>query len=227
MKDNLILFLDNPWVYFIGLFLAGSYYFFKRKFENLADKDDIADITREVESVKSEFNTDLEKLKVNLDVLKSNRINLINEKKKVIYEFWISLNNYNGKLDYFLSALIKSEVDKTDYLKTLDKDFDLMAEKSSLFSLVLHDEITNEMDEILSKLHDVFFIKEQVVRKNVNLFVELYLDYKDDESISDKLKILYEGIFDEKIDLNKKSAILLDEFKSKLHEVLRKLHAKN
>lgn len=225
MKENLELFFENPWLYLFGLILIGSYFFFKKKFENLADKDDIADITREVESVKKEFNEDLEKLKVNLDILKSNKIALINEKKKVIYEFWIHLDNYEGKLDYYLSANVKTDTDRVNYLFDLDKQFDLLRGKSSMFNLVLYDEIDDEIDIIIDEIYEVFFEKEQLVRKTLNSIVELH--NTKGKFPSENLLKLYADSTRENNIVYDKFLLLTEKLKKKFIIILKILHAEH
>ncbi len=92
--------------------------YLKQKGKNLADKEDIADLTKKVENVKSDFNEKIEYLKTDLTFLNQNRISvkslereallLVNEK----YAEWlnslmnisfslITIKNYNNIESYF------------------------------------------------------------------------------------------------------------------------------
>ncbi|HEX9827494.1 MAG TPA: hypothetical protein VGA80_12925 [Flavobacteriaceae bacterium] len=167
MKEHLEVFFQNPWSYIFAFILLGLFYYFKKKLENLADKSDIANITREVESVKSEFNADLEKLKVNLDVLKSNRINQINEKRKAIYTLWISLANLNNKLDSFFGVNIKDESDCITYCQEIDIQYFEFHKELTVFELILIEEIGDDFKEILNQFMVALMNKEKAVKNGI------------------------------------------------------------
>ncbi|MCB4807577.1 hypothetical protein LG651_04890 [Tamlana sp. 62-3] len=221
MKEQLDIFFQNPFSYIFGIILLGFYFFLKRKLENLADKEDVDGITRKVESVKKEFNEDLETLKAELEVLKSNRISLIQEKKKAIYDFWTAVNSYFCKLDYYLSAQIKSNVEKKEYLLKLDNKFDLLSEKASMFNLVLYEEIDDETDGIILELFDVFHDMEQLIRKTIVLLVGCHNEEGKIKN-NDVLIEIYKNATNSKNVLNQKYSILLDKLKYSIRLILDK-----
>tara|TARA_R110002051_G_scaffold10255_1_gene39039 strand:+ start:31 stop:708 length:678 start_codon:yes stop_codon:yes gene_type:complete len=141
MKEAVELLYESPWFYLLGIVLAGTYFYFKKKFENLADKEDVSDITREVESVKKEFIEDLEKLKYNLEILKSHKINLVSDKRKTIYDFWSSINLLYIKVDAFNNYQIEDFESYYKYLDDVNKADDSFVLNRSIFELKLNRQI--------------------------------------------------------------------------------------
>ncbi len=94
---NTVVLIGEVLIGLCVLYLAFTNAFIKRKANNLADKQDIADITREIELVKSTFTAENEKLKSRLQVIQNNQIqHLTNARTSVLdfFEDWsVWLNN--------------------------------------------------------------------------------------------------------------------------------------
>lgn len=188
MKELLEIFLSNPYIYFIGLILVGGYFFFKKKFENLADKDDVADITREVENVKKEFNEDLEKLKSDLDIIKADKIALSNDKRKAIYDFWYSINNFEHSLSNIFSYNFEDVEDYYSFKKDLDESSNEFNFRNSVLELLINESIDEEFIDLKSEISDLLInLKHDLLDIALNIN-----EYKNDEEseISDYEKIL-------------------------------------
>ena len=221
MGENLEVFLKNPWLYILGLLLIGSYSFFKKKFENLADKDDVGALAREVESVKKEFNEDLEKLKTNLDVIKSNRINLINEKRKSIYEFWVSLTSYMNKLDYFLGVETKNYDECIEYSNEIDMLYFDLNGKLGILDLVLYSEMDEEIKKYVSTIIPMLIYKEKDVKKAVIDLHRLKQKKTPIEDYSNRLEEIQKKVA---AHLNKDFIDSFNLLKAKLSAILIELH---
>lgn len=68
--------------------------YFKEKGKNLATKEDIGEITKEIKSIESNFINETEKLKAELNLLTNIEIGLISEKRNVIAELHASLQKW-------------------------------------------------------------------------------------------------------------------------------------
>lgn len=221
MKEILEIFLQNPNLFLLGLVLIGSYFFFKKKFENLADKDDVSDLTREVENVKKEFNEDLEKLKVNLEILKSHKVNLVNEKRKTIYDFWSSMNLLIEKS----INIFNYNIDDFDSYNQFKGDINKLYENFTLnrysFELKLHEFIDEEFKRVIGDFSKLI-IKKHLLLYEIGLeIVDFKFKLKKDEvemsyydSILDKYSKSSETYMDElypKLQLIKEKLILITE----------------
>jgi hypothetical protein len=68
--------------------------YFNQRAKNLADKQDIGDITKEIESVKEVFTEKTELLKTDLKLALNYQIEHRNEERRAIIEFHHSLNEW-------------------------------------------------------------------------------------------------------------------------------------
>lgn len=82
-------------------------FYFMEKGKNLATKEDVGDITQQIESVKDSFNKDLANLNADLALLTNLQTNFLTEKKDIIIKFntllekWIHSFLYTDKVDLF------------------------------------------------------------------------------------------------------------------------------
>ena len=81
----------------------------KEKGKNLATKEDIADITKKVEEVRSQHSSDLERLKVDLGVLTRKHDILLDEKIRVFKELQKSLVSFKRYCEGALGEFSASE----------------------------------------------------------------------------------------------------------------------
>jgi len=114
----------------IILFLCLIYLMFfkeyiKKKGSNLADKQDIADITKQIELVKREFTQENEILKANLQFVINNQLQQSNEERNAIINFfdgfskWMNVGLLDTKLNTYnrnnIVDLIQKDRDLNDY----------------------------------------------------------------------------------------------------------------
>src|SRR5687768_15388553 len=62
--------------------------YLQEKGKNLATKEDIGEITKTVEGIKTSFILEIEKVKVNLSFLNTSRISLANEERLAIINYY-------------------------------------------------------------------------------------------------------------------------------------------
>lgn len=77
---------------FIGLYVLYLKEYFGKKGENLADKEDLEELTTIVEDVKSKFQEENEILKTNLGIIANKRNLIFSEQKQCIIDFSTELN---------------------------------------------------------------------------------------------------------------------------------------
>jgi hypothetical protein len=72
----------------------GKYYisYFKKKGDNLAKKEDIAELTEIVQQIEHNYATDIESLKAKLTILTNKRTSVFEEEKESIVTFFASVN---------------------------------------------------------------------------------------------------------------------------------------
>jgi hypothetical protein len=99
--------------------------YIKKKGGNLADKQDIADITKHIELVKKEFTQENEILKANLQFVINNQLQQSNEERNAIINFfdyfgkWINVGLLNTKVNEYnrnnIDDLIQKDRDLNDF----------------------------------------------------------------------------------------------------------------
>jgi hypothetical protein len=77
---------------FIGLYVLYLKKYFEKKGKNLADKEDLGELTTIVEEVKSKFQEENEILKTNLGIIANKRNLIFSEQKQCIIDFSTELN---------------------------------------------------------------------------------------------------------------------------------------
>jgi biopolymer transport protein ExbB/TolQ len=85
--DNPIYTLSQVAIFLCILYLMFIKEFVKKKGANLADKQDIEDITEKIEQVKNQFTQENEHLKANLQFLINNQLQNSNEERNAIMMF--------------------------------------------------------------------------------------------------------------------------------------------
>jgi len=89
----------SNWLAYIVMFIvaaAGSFFgsYLRKKGENIATKEDIAEITKRVEEVRSQFNTQLETHKASLELSNQLKLAALDERLKKhqeAYTLWFNL----------------------------------------------------------------------------------------------------------------------------------------
>ncbi|WP_149242570.1 hypothetical protein [Dyadobacter sp. 32] len=118
--------------------------YFKKKGENLATKEDIGEITKLVEEVKSSFNQETEVLKANLQILNGIKLGIAAEERAAIVDFNVKyfrwfyslIDTTCGDADFRNSAELEAYLKKIKSLYVDMKDcmakFNLFVENESL-----------------------------------------------------------------------------------------------
>lgn len=96
--------------------------YIKRKGSNLADKQDIANITQKVELVKNEFTRENEFLKANLQFIISNQLQQSNEERNAIINFF---DNFSRWLNVGLLDTRVTDYNRNNIDNLIQKDRDL------------------------------------------------------------------------------------------------------
>lgn len=111
-------------IYFAGLaYLIFFKEYFKVKGFNLAQKEDIAKITREIEGVKQEFNTKNTLLNAQLQHIISNQIQHSNEERNSIIKFYDTYSKWvnSGLLDIEVFKYHRNNIEElTEKKRSLD-----------------------------------------------------------------------------------------------------------
>lgn len=96
--------------------------YIKKKGSNLADKQDIADITEQIELVKKEFTQENEFLKANLQFIINNQLQQSNEERNAIINFF---DNYSKWLNVGLLDTKVTEYHRNNIDDLIQKDREL------------------------------------------------------------------------------------------------------
>lgn len=182
-------------VIIIALFLQK---YFSRKAENLADKEDIEELTEKVESIRSKFDADVEKLKSELGISSQLKLTFINEEINAIINAHNSLSNWAINL-YDLS---------TQDFYTIERINDIMLDTSDKLKLANMSlsklELYCDDYELISVLYD---FRNLVKTKISGITIRFLLKYKSilfqGDYIKEKMSDydLYKSKSDEGIEL--------------------------
>jgi hypothetical protein len=98
--------------YLIGLF-TNFYYpkYMQQKGKNLATKEDIGDITKIVESIKTDLAIDVETLKSELSLLNQNKISLKSEERKALLDFHLKYSLWHNSVAHLSTPTSIDEID--------------------------------------------------------------------------------------------------------------------
>lgn len=133
----------------VTLFVTYLVTYFKEKGQNRATKEDIAEITKKIEEVKSVFIQDTEKLKAHLNLLTSVKFSLHNEERKAIIDYnkkyYIWFNSITNISFQDFNIFNNNEIDNhiktiTNYNKNIadsTADFQLFVSNRTLVHLAI------------------------------------------------------------------------------------------
>ena len=144
MNMNLIIELTILSVGLILFFTIKNFLpsYFNEKGKNLATKEDVEEITKKVEKIKSEFVKDIEFIKADLNYINQNKFSIKVAERDALIE---TNNKYSEWLNYLLNISF-SDINPENYLKLNDYyketknkklNFDISQDNLHLF---LHDE---------------------------------------------------------------------------------------
>lgn len=141
ITNNLLDSLQLAFLIIFGLYLKNFLpTYFGEKAKNLATKEDIGNITRIVESVKTEFTQETEKLKVDLHFLSQNRMSYSVDKRNAILDFY---KNYCAWLQLMLGSIelsIKTPEEVFKLRMSIEESYTKVQISQTLFELYIDDE---------------------------------------------------------------------------------------
>ncbi|MDX2172996.1 MAG: hypothetical protein SFY56_07750 [Bacteroidota bacterium] len=209
-----------------GLYLAFFKSYFSEKGKNLATKEDIEHITKKVESIKTEFIKETEKLKHDLQFENQLKISFTNDLKNSIVRVYEDYNSwYDITYDSFLNSLnsldfsVKQIAEAEAEINRAYSKFEASVSKLELYIK------NNNVDKIIEKISDETYILQEKVE---DYFMELEEIIEDEEALNIEFS---QAHHDKKINLfNKTSTKLsnisygimdtLEELRNLFHELL-------
>jgi len=147
--------------------------YFNEKGKNLATKEDIEDITKKVEKIKSEFIKDIEYIKSDLSYINQSKFSIKASERDALID---TNNKYSEWLNYLLNISF-SDINPNNYkklndyyqeIKTKKLNFDIAQDNLHLF---LHDE---ELMEYKMKCVTETMTLEHIINKTIIKFIEHY-----------------------------------------------------
>ncbi|WP_374950015.1 hypothetical protein [Mucilaginibacter sp.] len=91
-----------PSIFAIGqIYLAYRLGYFSKKGQNQADKEDIRELTRLVETAKKEFDNEKAKMLSDLDVLKDRKVKNYSQAQQALINFYTDYNTWVQELNKF------------------------------------------------------------------------------------------------------------------------------
>jgi hypothetical protein len=130
--------------------------FAKKKGSNLADKQDVAFLTREIEGVKNGFTADNEHLKANLQMVINNQLQHSNEERNAIISFYENYSKWLniGLLDFVPTGYNRNKIDdlieKSRSLNDYHRQTNIA--QSRVYLLVDNQKIINLSNELVMEM---------------------------------------------------------------------------
>ncbi len=154
-----------------------------KKLENVATEEDIGGITKAVESIKTDFQKDIEKLKQELAVLTHKHTLLFQEEKQAIVDYLSAWNIWFGSLnseDDF-HKLTDIEVVR-DIIKRYNKNYDNAQIAMSKLELFLdNDEVIESAEKLNSETLDLHKLMTIIIQSLNRYHDEMKL-FKNDSA---------------------------------------------
>jgi hypothetical protein len=175
MTIELHYILYNVLVFIVGLFVGYLVTYFKKKGENKALKEDIANITKEKEKVIADFRLDHEKRKYKF------------ERRYEVYSKYLSLldkfdseNNpfkNNNKMDTLVSQLLNSVYNNTE---NEGKRMEAINSFSNAFNILIRESVAG-LKEIANEVNEMKLVAPAEI---VSLINKIQLNYDQVEKLS-------------------------------------------
>jgi hypothetical protein len=230
----------------VGVYLAFFKSYFSEKGKSLALKQDIEDLTRQVEAVKNEFTKEQEFLKKDLQRALSNEVSYRDEERNALIQFhgkineWmysileVGFSNYNkSNIDslietrkrnasfYATTGVTKSKVD----LLVEDKQLIKLTAKLYIVALAFHHWTDMEFLKLQQNCESQKSITERfmVIIKNLDQHKELGEEMaKDEERLIKEAKALFDNYMENLNEQYSKVTPVELEFSAAVKEYLRK-----
>lgn len=237
MNSN--LFISNIFTLLLFIISGFLFYFFypylTKKGQNKADIQDSAQLTKIIESVKSEFSSKIELLRTDLQVISNYRIEHRNEERKAIIEFHQCYNEWVNK--GFMIDVVAYNLKNCPELLSKRSDLIRLNEKclialSKVELLVKNEKVISISNNLVlegikfSSYAELFLIDLYYNLSNrdsyIERFIEIYkeLEYKEiaqklaDDSTKATIEtdVLIKGWLNSKVEKYSPITFLLDEF---------------
>lgn len=188
MTDTFYILLSQAVIFGCMAYLIFFKEYAKRKGSNLADKQDIEEITQKIEQVKNQFTQETEFLKSNLQFIITNQLQYTNEERNAIINFfdchskWLNL----GLQDLTFNGYLKNNID------------DLIQKDRQLDDLFTQTNIAQNRISLLVDNGQLVLLSHQLIIKTLeynhwtkNLLFKLRLNLEEDKRELDRfLKLL-------------------------------------
>lgn len=186
--------MDEPSIYIIilqAIILVAVYVFrnsvstfLKEKAKNVATKQDIGKITKEIESVKSEFNKDLEILKSSISLKSQSNFSIQEKKRELVYKLIETYNTWLFSIVNFSFSgyNIQNIGEIKNHRTNLEKyklEFNVIENKLTIF--YENQEFTElKKDLTIATLNIELLLDHAISDYELKLFEKNYLEIKDD-----------------------------------------------
>lgn len=173
-QDKILLWVVAGLNLLIGLYSIHLKQYFSQKGKNLADKEDLEDLTRIVEQVRGEFQRENEMLKASLNIISNKRNVIFSEQKQSIIDFSTQVNIWMwdalkiNVFDYYhknhddLSDKIIKLKDAYNSVQIAFSKVQLLIDDSNLVD-VGHQTVTETL-----KLHNFVELKVTALKRNLS-----------------------------------------------------------
>lgn len=135
-----------------------NYYpaYFTQKGKNLADKEDISELTVKIESVKKEFTKDLESFKTKLSYDREYKLKQKIEERDAIYKFWESICAWNFTLAVFNNNFktTKEALTYRAYMDDLSENLRSSISSLTILQLKVDDEKLLKISSLIYQLYN-------------------------------------------------------------------------
>lgn len=231
-------------LYLILKYSTPSY--FSQKGKNLATKQDVEEITKKVESVKSEFNKDLEFIKSDLSYINQNKFTIKSIERDILFELienygkWINtiknvsfiqltVHNFKDLLNnYFEEMRIKRMSCENSEFK-----FNLFIDDNNFFQIQKNCKVEVLKLELITKqiINEIFYEYEKEFNENEKyekeiISYEQLFEFKKQNflNIKEIIEKFHSQSIEQLKELVPKEDIYVNYLKEKLFEVLQNNH---
>lgn len=224
--------------------------YLKKKGSNLADKEDISELTKQIETVKSKFLKENEYLKAELQLIISNQLQQSNEERNAItffFDEWSKWTNI-GLLDIPFNEYNRVGIDKLIEKKRQLNEFYVQTSiaQSRITLLVVDEELITLSHKLVSEtLSFTHWIQSFLLELQFNLEkdkrgFDMFMILKDikplplearelereEQELIEARKKLSSDYYGTKIDEFKKVMVIKHQFTDRVKSYLTKIQAK-
>jgi hypothetical protein len=169
------------------LYLVFTKGYLRQKGRNLADKQDIADITRKVEEVKIEFSQKNEQLKTNLQFILSNQLQYFNEERIALIAFYETISQWinEGIIGIRISSLVKKNVEEANIIQNRLSEF-YSKSTVNLYKV----ELFTENDSLKELSHDLHICCTEINSWALYILIDIERTYVEEDRINNEIEYI-------------------------------------